>query len=441
MGPGAQLGNQAVPAHGCWPRPDEAGAGAGAGAGGDGSHRVAALLLGAAACSLRPPIALLWAALGLHHLGTAAASDRTRFLCEAIGCVSLVFGVSALIDRCCFGEWTFPPWNFVVWNAVTGGAARYGTHPWHWYITQGLPTVLGPGIAPAALLGIGVVLSQPAGAGGGNAVLLWVVLWVVAVYSTQPHKEFRFVLLTLPLFAVYAGRGLAFLDASSSASAVAAASEGKRRRKPNRSRSPSPSKGGGKKSGGTLPGALGRARATVPHWLLLAAMVLLNAPLAYYFGRWHQAGPVSAIWHLADEADQLVAAGGDSSAMSVLFLMPCHSTPWHASLHPHRMQLRQLDCSPPPPPPPGEREAPHETDRFYADPEGVAGGLLDEDRTGITHVAMFSDMAARLQPLLERRGFGYGEEAESAARRFFHAHIIDDDRASAELVVVRRGGG
>jgi phosphatidylinositol glycan class B len=271
-------------------------------------------------------------------------------------------------------------------------------------------------------------------------VLLWVALWVVAVYSTQPHKEFRFVLLTLPLFAVYAGRGLAFLDASSSSSSnpAATASEGRRRRKPSRSRSPSPSKGGGKKPKGelsALPETLIRARASVPHQLLLAAMVLLNAPLAYYFGRLHQAGPVSAIWHLADEADRLVAAGGDSGAMSVLFLMPCHSTPWHASLHPHRLQLRQLDCSPPPPPPPGELEAPHETARFYADPEGVAGALLDADRTGITHVAMFGDMAARLRPALERRGFGYG----GAAARFFHAHLIDDDRASAELVVVCRG--
>ena len=36
-------------------------------------------------------------------------------------------------------------------------------------------------------------------------------------------------------------------------------------------------------------------------------MALLNAPLALYFGRWHQAGPVAAVWHLADEAATLGA--------------------------------------------------------------------------------------------------------------------------------------
>ena len=40
-------------------------------------------------------------------------------------------------------------------------------------------------------------------------------------------------------------------------------------------------------------------------------MALLNAPLALYFGRWHQAGPVAAVWHLADEAATLGAGGPD----------------------------------------------------------------------------------------------------------------------------------
>ncbi len=100
-------------------------------------HRVAALLLGAAACSLRPPIALVWVVLGGHHLlqllqGNAIESSSHNgrftkrpvaaacvFLCEAVGCVALVFATCGVIDRLLYGEWTFPPWNFLVWNAVT----------------------------------------------------------------------------------------------------------------------------------------------------------------------------------------------------------------------------------------------------------------------------------------------------------------------------------
>ncbi len=179
----------------------------------------------------------------------------------------------------------------------------------------------------------------------------------------------------------------------------------------------------------------------------------------------------SQMWHLTSEAEHLadVFDTRGTVPMSVLFLMPCHSTPWHASLHPYRMErLRALDCSPPPPTGStadvgrtgGEDVlgVPHETDLFYSDPEVVALTLLDEYReeqqskshanpVGYTHIAMFSDMAARLQPLLEQRGFSFSRSNASAADHtsrsrvgdavyFFHAHIIDDSRASSELVLV-----
>ena len=111
-----------------------------------------------------------------------------------------------------------------------------------------------------------------------------------------------------------------------------------------------------------------------------------------------------------------------------------------------------------------ETPPPHETDLFYSDPETMALKLLDDydhgyesgggggsGGGGYTHVAMFSDMANRLQPLLERKGFSFAPAAAAAnatdssgggggggggAVRFFHAHIIDDDRASGEIVLV-----
>jgi hypothetical protein len=55
-------------------------------------------------------------------------------------------------------------------NLLQGGAALYGTHPWHWYITQGLPAVLGP----TYILAIW-------GAWDMQRRLAWLVLWVVGV--------------------------------------------------------------------------------------------------------------------------------------------------------------------------------------------------------------------------------------------------------------------
>ena len=132
-------------------------------------------------------------------------------------------------------------------------------------------------------------------------------------------------------------------------------------------------------------------------------------------------------------------------------------------------RLRALDCSPPPPPASSTATAehtggtdivntPHETDLFYSNPEVMTLKLLDEyqeeehpnsdaTRAGYTHIAMFSDMATRLQPLLEKRGFSFSrrdatpanndsKKAVGGATHFFHAHIIDDDRASSEIVLV-----
>ena len=226
-----------------------------------------------------------------------------------------------------------------------GGAARYGTHPWHWYVTQGLPTVLGPGITPLALFGICSAARSGTNAEMGRhaisisarmrttaarlqkneLVLAWLAMWVVVIYSTQPHKEFRFILCTLPMFAVYAGRGIAVLqnhqifcrnqqvictgtvpiarEAAMHGYAAVQQKPAVRIRKrvlpsrasrsctPSRSRSHSPQR---VRKQGASQLTQHRQRKTRA-WCCCALLVLLNGPLAYYFGRWHQAAPISLV--------------------------------------------------------------------------------------------------------------------------------------------------
>ncbi len=47
----------------------------------------------------------------------------------------------------------FVPWEFVKFNVLAGGSAQYGSHPWHWNLTAGLPTVTAT-LLPLALAGI-----------------------------------------------------------------------------------------------------------------------------------------------------------------------------------------------------------------------------------------------------------------------------------------------
>ena len=33
------------------------------------------------------------------------------------------------------------PWEFAKFNLFQAGSAMYGSHPWHWNFTQGVPTI------------------------------------------------------------------------------------------------------------------------------------------------------------------------------------------------------------------------------------------------------------------------------------------------------------
>ena len=45
------------------------------------------------------------------------------------------------------------PWEFAKFNLLQDGSALYGSHPWHWNFTQGVPTVTMT-FLPLALLGM-----------------------------------------------------------------------------------------------------------------------------------------------------------------------------------------------------------------------------------------------------------------------------------------------
>jgi GPI mannosyltransferase 3 len=100
-----------------------------------------ALALAAAAFLVRPTSALLFAPLALAHIcGLAAAGDRAaaaRFLANGAAAAAAVgLCAGALADRACYGRWVVSPAEFLRFNVLEGGAAIYGTHPWHWYLVE-----------------------------------------------------------------------------------------------------------------------------------------------------------------------------------------------------------------------------------------------------------------------------------------------------------------
>ena len=229
-------------------------------------------------------------------------------------------------------------------------------------------------------------------------------------------------------------------------------------------------------------------------WRRAAALLclVLQVPAATYLSTFHQRGPVAVMDVLAFHAKALGAPSSSSASstttpMTVFFLMPCHSTPFHSHVHSPSVSMAFLDCSPPGLEGAvrrlncprrlhhnkGETEEEEEEEAslavapdddasdggaaaapswacslptmsgaaFAKDPGGTAARLLGGARSiedsedgrpraaPPSHVVMFGAAAGALDPVL--RGFGYRE-----SERVFNTHVALDEAQAGDTIVV-----
>ncbi|KAL8616018.1 hypothetical protein ACOMHN_014980 [Nucella lapillus] len=155
--------------------------------------------LAAMSVVVRPTAAILWILMAAWHLqrckGPALWSALRLYLSTGLA----VLAVSTVIDRVWYGRWVMVHLNFLHFNVVSGGSGFYGRHPWHWYLSQGAPVILGSHLLPFVL---GVRYAWHAKL---NIVPLLLILWHSFILSLLAHKEFRFLLPVLPLAMHYCG--------------------------------------------------------------------------------------------------------------------------------------------------------------------------------------------------------------------------------------------
>ena len=259
---------------------------------------------------LRPTTAIFWLPLVLHHIhGLYSKRQLIRQLwLRMVPVASLVLVVTTLIDSTMYGTFVCVPWNFFLHNILSGVGDHYGTNPWHWYLSNGLPTLFtGLGLLP---LFYGLFLSV----GPRKTVLSFSLVWTVFVYSLVSHKEYRFLLPIIPLCCCFIAEGLHALTKTTV-----------------------------------------RVR-TIETFV--GIVLVLNVPLAIYLSVVHQRGTMDVISHLAATVNQ---EGNDGS--SLLFLMPCHSTPYYSHLH-QNVSMRFLTCEPNL----GQENYVDEAEAFYSHP-------------------------------------------------------------------------
>ncbi|KAG8001524.1 GPI mannosyltransferase 3 [Nibea albiflora] len=259
--------------------------------------------------------------------------------------------ISTVIDCIFYERWTVVQFNFLKFNIFYSVADFYGSHPWHWYFTQGFTVVIGPHL-PLFLYGCTLAFRR-------YKILLAAVIWTLVVYSLLPHKEFRFIYPVLPFCMVFCGISLANLKA----------------------------------------------------WRRTAAFMLLlsNLVAALYTGLIHQRGTLDVMSHLQTLCD----VRGISSPLQpdVLFLMPCHSTPFYSHVH-CPMKMRFLEC----PPDLGEEGYVDEADRFYDDPLHWLRTSFPYKSSLPTHLVLFDVLEKEISVFLQGNNFARTAE-------IFHTHF------------------
>ncbi|KAM0952550.1 putative hexosyltransferase [Dioscorea sansibarensis] len=333
-----------------------------------GSRKLA-LFIASLACAIRPTSAISWLYVGFVDLWRERNRLKFVFL-EVIPIGLLVLGLTSILDWWMYGSMVFVPLSFLKFNFFSAGGDYYGTHPWHWYFSQGYSVMLFT-FLPFSL--IGIFRSK-------DWRLSGLIAWVLGVYSILGHKEFRFVLPVLPLSLMFSGYSLAELSDSDS----------KRKNTKASSRCPS--------------------RAQVAILFLVAT----NVPMALYMSLVHQRGSEDAIYYLAKEAS-------DGKVKSVLFLMPCHSTPYYSALH-SNLPMRILDCSPS-----DNKGYLDESDQFMSNPVGFVLAML-ENSSLPSHLVLFESEEKHLRELLVSHSF-------KEVKRFFHAHFKVDRDLQASVVI------
>jgi phosphatidylinositol glycan class B len=329
------------------------------------------LFAAALACAIRPTSAIIWIYVGFLEL--FLARDKIKFIfLEVVPIGVFVLGSTCLLDRIMYGSWVLVPLNFLKFNFLSSGGDYYGTHHWHWYFTQGFTVMLFT-FLPFSLAGIYI---------SKQFKLSGLIFWVLGLYSVLGHKEFRFVLPVLPIAMIFAGCSLASIYDEDLTNATKTKSVA--------SKCPSKMK------------------------LFIFFLLVTNIPMALYMSMVHQRGSEDVMNYLAKETLT-------GNVKSVLFLTPCHSTPYYSILHQH-IPMRFLDCSPS-----EMKGTPDESDRFLMNPVEFASEFV-KNWSQPTHIVLFDSQEKFLQNFLALHYF-------QEEKRFFHAHFKVDRDLQSSIVV------
>ncbi|EED24542.1 alpha-1,6-mannosyltransferase subunit (Ecm39), putative [Talaromyces stipitatus ATCC 10500] len=170
-------------------------------------YRLALILFTIAGIIFRSELALLLATNTIYFFLTR----RIRIWQDILpaGIIGLLIGLTATVTTDSYFWQEFPLWpefSAFKFNVVSGQSSAWGVDPWYFYFASAIPRLL---LNPLTWL-VCIPVSLIAGTTRRASLSLLVPsLSFVAVYSFQPHKEWRFIIYIIPALTAAAAQGAA----------------------------------------------------------------------------------------------------------------------------------------------------------------------------------------------------------------------------------------
>ncbi|KAK4047346.1 glycosylphosphatidylinositol anchor biosynthesis [Microbotryomycetes sp. JL221] len=283
-----------------------------------------ALWLAALACIMRPSNAVIWAQVGVALLFALSARERKRLVMSTTKIGLSAMTLSTLLDSWYFGTFTITPVRFLQENVFKSISLFYGSNPFHFYLSQGLPITLMTQF-PFVLHGIWLAFNDMSTRESNRAIktLANSAMFTIAVYSLLSHKEWRFIHPLLPMLHVLASLSLIQLADASPAklSRIQIQTQDEIDRNQDKS---------------------------WPIKKIHLAFMSISLLPALYLTTFHGIAQVTVMEYLRqlpsfDTAKRLQDETSSTSLRSVAILMPCHSTPWQSHLHRADLEMPKFD--------------------------------------------------------------------------------------------------
>lgn len=163
-------------------------------------RRFALYILVVAGIVFRSEVAILLAAETLLFLAQRKISIWREIVPAGIAGILFGLTVTVVVDSFFWQQFPlWPEWIGFYYNTILGKSSDWGTSPIHFYFLNAVPRLLLNPVLYAICLPFGLALSP------SRDILIPQIIFI-AMYSLLPHKEWRFIIYTIPaITAVSAG--------------------------------------------------------------------------------------------------------------------------------------------------------------------------------------------------------------------------------------------